>query len=53
MNNLNILSVNLRKIRNYKNITIKEMAKITGIPKGFLVKIDNLTAKRIKLLLFE
>lgn len=53
MNYLNILSENLKKIRIEKSMTIKEMANITGIPKSFLVKIDNLSAKRIKLLYLE
>ena len=53
MNYLKILSDNLRKYRVKNNLTIKEMAKITGIPINFLCKIDNLTAKRIKLFYLE
>ena len=53
MDFLEIFSENLKKIKKEKGISIKEMAKITGISEQFLKKIDNLSAKRIKLFHLE
>lgn len=47
MDFLKQFSVNLKKIRINKKITIKEMADISGIQNNFLIKINNLTAMRV------
>ncbi len=53
MNNLELLSKNLRKIRQKRNITIKEMSEMTKIPYSFLINADKLNVKRIKLIYLD
>ena len=53
MNNLKLLSQNLKIIRQKRNLTIREMAKITKIPYSFLINIDKLNVKRIKLIYLD
>lgn len=50
MNNLKLFSQNLRNIREKQNITIKEMSNMTEIPYSFLLNVDKLNIKRIKLI---
>lgn len=53
MNNLKLFSQNLRNIREKQNITIKEMSNMTEIPYSFLLNVDKLNIKRIKLIYLD
>ena len=44
-----ILASNLKRIRQEKNLTIEELAKITELSQSFISKVENCQKKRIYL----